>query len=40
MDKMETLQQERILGMVKSRQEKSKKRMQEKCIYVQDDQDD
>ena len=39
-DNMKTLQQESILGMVKSRQEKWKNRMQEKCIYVQDNQDD
>ena len=39
MDNMETFQQESILGMMESRQEKWIKRMQEKCIYVQDDQD-
>ena len=39
-DNMKTLQQESILGMVKSRQEKWKNRMQEECIYVQDNQDD
>ena len=39
-DNMKTLQQESTLGMVESRQEKWKSRMQEKCIYVQDNQDD
>ena len=32
-DTMETLQQESTLGMVKSRQEEWKNRMQEKCMY-------
>ena len=32
-DNMEMLKQESTLGMVKSRQEKWKNRMQEKCMY-------
>ena len=32
-DNMKTIQQESTLGMVKSRQEEWKNRMQEKCMY-------